>query len=440
MDIQSLKLRVIQEHYPDSDELEEANNIFNKISGFIKEEYGLESHFAGSAGRGTSRKNDKDIDIFMLFPESTSRKELEEKGLEIGKKAFEQFSGKHHVEYAEHPYTKGEIKGHEVEIVPCYDTDPENIQSAVDRTPHHTRWAKNNLDSQQRKDVVALKVFLDAQGLYGSSLEIQGFSGYLCEILIAYYGSFEKLIEKASQWQKEERIEIKASDEEFSSDFVVVDPVDPGRNVAAVMTSEKVAEFVFKAFQLQKNPSYSMFERKEDFSEFELKKEVDRRADLLVLEFDRPDEVNDILYPQMRKLNRLLEKKLRKASFRIYSSGVYVGESCRVFFELDRHLPVNEVVKGPQVYHNEKHLNQFMEKYSNVFVIDERLCAKVDREFNDAQDLIKNVLRGESSDLKMRGVPGHLAPKVEEFRFVDPISGEEKWLKYLYQKFNCESK
>ncbi|EHK02130.1 tRNA CCA-pyrophosphorylase, partial [Candidatus Haloredivivus sp. G17] len=101
---------------------------------------------------------------------------------------------------------KGEIKGHEVEIVPCYDTDPENIQSAVDRTPHHTRWAKNNLDSQQRKDVVALKVFLDAQGLYGSSLEIQGFSGYLCEILIAYYGSFEKLIEKASQWQKEERI------------------------------------------------------------------------------------------------------------------------------------------------------------------------------------------------------------------------------------------
>jgi tRNA nucleotidyltransferase (CCA-adding enzyme) len=117
MDIQSLKLRVIQEHYPDSDELEEANNIFNKISGFIKEEYGLESHFAGSAGRGTSRKNDKDIDIFMLFPESTSRKELEEKGLEIGKKAFEEFSGKHHAEYAEHPYTKGEIKGHEVEIV-----------------------------------------------------------------------------------------------------------------------------------------------------------------------------------------------------------------------------------------------------------------------------------------------------------------------------------
>lgn len=440
MNIQQVKDRAIREHYPDQEELDRAEEVFQKIADFIEDEYGLDSHFAGSAGRGTSRKGDKDIDIFVLFPEETSRKELEEKGLEIGKEVFEEFSGEHHVEYAEHPYTKGKISDHEIEIVPCYDTDPEDIQSAVDRTPHHTRWVKQNLDSEQRKDVVAMKIFLDAQGLYGSSLEVQGFSGYLCEILIAYYGSFEELIKSASNWEKEGRIDFNGSDAEFPSDFVVVDPVDPERNVAAVMTSENVAKFVFKAFQLGKNPSYSMFESDEEFSDFELKKEVDRRADILVLDFDRPDEVNDILYPQMRKLRRLLEKKLNKAHFRMYSSGEYVGERCRIFFEVDRHLPENEIVKGPRVYHNEKHLNQFMKKYSNVFVEDERLCAKTDREFTDAQSLIKDVLSGEASDLKMRGVPGQLAPKVEEFRFVDPVSGEDKWLKYLYRKFNCESK
>ncbi|MFP4229742.1 MAG: CCA tRNA nucleotidyltransferase [Candidatus Nanohaloarchaea archaeon] len=440
MKLQQLKRRVIEEHYPDKKELEEAHEVFKKVEEYVEKEYGLESHFAGSAGRGTSRKGDKDVDIFVLFPEDTSRKELEEKGLEIGKKAFKKFSDNHHIEYAEHPYTKGSIDGHEVEVVPCYDTDPENIQSAVDRTPHHTRWIEKELDDQQRKDVVALKVFLDAQGLYGSSLEVQGFSGYLCELLIAEYGSFEALIESAPDWEREKSIEVVEPEKEFESNFVVVDPVDPGRNVAAVLTEQNYAKFIFKAFQLRENPGYSMFERSEEFSEFELKKEVDRRADVLVVEFERPEEVKDVLYPQMRKLKRLLLKKLRKASFRVFSSGVHVGESCRMFFEVERSLPETETVEGPEVFHNEKHLNQFLTKYRNVFVQDERLCAKTERDFTDARNLVRDMLDGEASDLKMRGVPGGLASEVEESSFVDPLSGDEKWLKYLYRKFNCEPK
>jgi len=190
MDIQQVKEKALEEYYPGQEELDEAQQIFGRISSVINQKYGLESHFAGSASRETCRKGDKDIDVFVLFPEDTSRQELEEKGLKIGRYVFEEFDGEHHVEYAEHPYTKGEIMGHEVEIVPCIDTDPEDITSSVDRTPHHTRWVKENLDKQQRKDVVALKAFLEAQGLYGSSLKTQGFSGYLCEILVVYYGSF----------------------------------------------------------------------------------------------------------------------------------------------------------------------------------------------------------------------------------------------------------
>ena len=440
MELEKVKQRAVKEFYPGQEELDSSNRIFEKIQAFIQEEYGLESHFAGSASRGTCMTGDKDIDAFVLFPEDTSRQELENKGLEIGKQVFKQLGEEYHVEYAEHPYTKGFVEGHEVEIVPCYDLDKGELESAVDRTPHHTRWVKNNLDNQQRKDVVVLKAFLQAQGLYGSSLEVQGFSGYLCEILIAYFGSFEELIKEASEWRREERIDFGDSDKDFESDFVVVDPIDSERNVAAVMTEENYAKFVFKAYQLKENPSYSMFENEESFSEFELKKEIDKRADLLVLDFDRPDQVNDILYPQMRKLKRLLLKKLEKNDFRIYSSGEHVGERCRIFFELDRHLPEVRIVKGPQVYHNSKHIEQFTEKYSNVFVEDQRVCAKVDREFTDAQALLKNVLNGDISELKGRGVPNQLASSVEESKFVDPMEGEDKWLKYLFTEFNCESK
>ncbi len=310
MELEKLKQRAIREFYPDEKELQESQRIFEKIEAFIQEEYGFDSHFAGSASRGACMTGDKDIDVFILFPEDTGRRELEEKGLEIGKKVFEEMGEDHHVEYAEHPYTKGHVEGHEVEIVPCIDTDPEKIRSAVDRTPHHTRWAKNNLDSKQRKDVVVLKAFLQANDLYGSSLEVQGFSGYLCEILISYYGSFEELIEEAYNWREEKRIDFDNSGEEFQSSFVVVDPVDPGRNVAAVMTEENYAKFIFEAYRLKNSPSYSSFEQDSDFSEFELKKEIDRRGDLLVLQFERPEQVNDILYPQLRKLKKLILNKL----------------------------------------------------------------------------------------------------------------------------------
>lgn len=440
MELEKVKRRAVDEFYPEKEELESSRKIFEKIQAFIQEEYELESHFAGSASRGTCMTGDKDIDTFVLFPEDTSRQELENKGLEIGKKVFEELGEEYHVEYAEHPYTKGFVEGHEVEIVPCYDLEKGELESAVDRTPHHTEWVKNNLDEQQRKDVVVLKSFLQAQGLYGSSLEVQGFSGYLCEILISYFGSFEELIGEASEWRREERIDFGDSGKEFESDFVVVDPVDPERNVAAVMTEENYSRFIFKAYQLKENPGYSMFEKEDDFSEFELKKEVDRRGDLLVLDFDRPDHVNDILYPQVRKLKRLLLKKLEKNDFRIYSSGEFVGERCRIFFELDRHLPDVRIVKGPQVFHNSRHIDQFTEKYNNVFVEDERVCAKVDREFMDAQALLKHVLRGNVSELRERGVPNQLASNVEESKFVDPMDGEDKWLKYLFTEFNCESK
>lgn len=440
MDLQTVKKKALEEYYPGQKELDKAQETFNKISGFIEKNHGFESHFAGSASRQTCRKGDKDIDVFVLFPEDTSRQELEEKGLKIGKTVFQNFGGEHHVEYAEHPYTKGEILGHEVEIVPCIDTDPGDIRSSVDRTPHHTRWAKENLGQQQRKDVVALKAFLDAQNLYGSSLKNEGFSGYLCEILIAYYGSFEALIEKSKSWEEQKRIDFNNSSKDFESRFVVVDPVDSERNVAAVLSSENYAKYIFEAWKLYKKPRVSKFTRREEFDEFVLKQELDNRGDLLVLEFNRPrNEVDDIIYPQLRKFKRLLEKKLVKNDFRVFESGTHSEQSCRIFFELDRHLPEVEIVKGPQVFHNEKHLDQFESKYSNTFVQNQRLCAKVSREFTDAQKFIKHFLRGEPQVLKEKGVPNQLAPCVEESKFTDALEGEEEWLKYLYRKFNCVS-
>lgn len=445
-----MQKKVIEQNYPGQKELHDARSVYEKIAAFIEGEYGLETHFAGSTSRGTCMSGDKDIDLFVLFPEDTERKELEQKGLTVGKKAFGNFEGEYRVEYAEHPYTKGEIEGHEVEIVPCYDTSPEDIKSAVDRTPHHSRWASDNLNEEQRKDAVILKKFLSAGGLYGSSLKVQAFSGYLCEILISHYGSFRKLAEAAENWGENEvidpenhherglpeELEQKFSDEKF----VTIDPVDPERNVASVVSSENYAKVIDRFWRFNKDPSMKFFQEEErDVSEFMVKQEIDRRADFLVMEFERPESVEDVIYPQMRKTLRRIETALEKEDFRLYESGFHVGdEKTRVFLELEASLPEIRKQKGPKVFHGVEHLEQFTEKYGNTFIRGERILAKVDRKFTEAKAFLNDFLSGNVSELEEKGVPEHVAEKLVEFRFTEPVPDDEEWLKYLAEKLNVK--
>lgn len=442
--------KVIEQNYPEQKELRDARSAYEKISAFIEGEYGLETHFAGSTSRGTCMSGDKDIDLFVLFPKDTERKTIEQQGLTVGKKAFENFDGEYQVEYAEHPYTKGEIEGHEVEIVPCYKVRPENIKSAVDRTPHHSKWASENLKREQRKDAVILKKFLSTGGLYGSSLKVQAFSGYLCEILIAHYGSFKELAEASENWSENQVIDPEGHHEEalpeelenkFSDEkFVVIDPVDPERNVASVMSSENYAKVIERFWRFNKDPSMKFFQEMErDVSQFEVKQEVDKRADFLVMEFERPEAVEDVIYPQMRKTLRRLDNALEKEDFRLYESGFQVGEEkTRIFLELEASLPEIREQKGPKVFHGVEHLEQFTEKYENTFIRGERIWAKVDREFTEAKAFMNEFLSGEVSELEEKGIPEHVAEKIVEFRFTEPVPDDKEWLKYLAEKLNVK--
>jgi len=443
MSYKSLREEVLSRYYPNQEEIDEVNERYTELSEFIEMRFGLETHFAGSASRGTCMSGDKDIDIFVLFPEGTDQEKLKEKGLEIGKAVFDEFNGSFEIDYAEHPYTKGEIKDHEVEIVPCIDTDPESITSSVDRTPHHSRWVQENLDTEQRKDVVMLKKFLKANGIYGSSLKIEGFSGYLCEVLIGHFGSFEKLVEAAENWDETELIDPekhhdKLSDrleKKFSSENLrVIDPVDSDRNVASVLSKQNYARFIHLCWRFNNSPEIGFFEQEDiDYTEFDIKQELKRRDTFLVLEFDAIDEVDDIVYPQMRKTLRRIESELKKRDFHVFTSGFHADDKVRIFFELDMELPDIRTQKGPKVFHGTDHLEQFSSKYENVYVEEDRLVAKTEREFSDAKEFLKNFL---DSDLESKGVPENIAEKLLDYSFIDPLDGGDKWFNYLGQKLH----
>lgn len=446
MNTERLREKVIERHYPNEDDLRRINQKYQEISEFIEKDFNLETHFAGSAGRKTCMKGDNDIDIFVLFDEDIEKKQLENKGLDIGKKVFAEFDGDYEIEYAEHPYIKGNIDGHEVEIVPCYDTSPENIKSSVDRTPHHSQWVDKNLDEEQRKDVVILKRFLSAGNIYGSSLKVRGFSGYLCEILISHYGSFEQLVNKAPEWPENNVIdpeehqngELPGSLEKKFEDemFIVIDPVDPERNVASVLSRENFANFMFLCWNFQNSPGMKFFEYEEpEYKQFEIKQELKKRADFIVIEFEKPEEVDDIIYPQMRKALGRLEKLLQKHDFRIFNSGFHIDDSTRMFFELESTLPEVEEVNGPKIFHGKDHLEQFTSKYDNTYIKNDRIVAKTEREYPKARELLKDFLE---EDLEEKGIPSHVAEKIEDYRFAEAATEDGKWLNYLGKKFHVE--
>lgn len=445
MNWKRLREKVLEQNYPGERNLAEIQAKYNEIADFIEDEFGAETHFAGSASRGTCMKHDRDIDLFVLMSPELERQELEDRGLDIGKKTFEHFDGRYEIEYAEHPYTKGEIDGYEVEIVPCYDVPAEEIKSAVDRTPHHSRWIQENLDEEERKDVVLMKKFLSVADLYGSSLKVQGFSGYLCELLVAHYGGFKELVESARDWNEGQvidpenhhkgelpgKLEKKFQDEPLA----VIDPVDPERNVASVMSRENFSRFVFLCWRFEQQPGMSFFKEEErEYTEFEVKQELDRRADMLFIEFETPEEVDDVIYPQMRKAMRRLRSELEKNDFRLYETGFYVGEKTRIFFELDQKLPEIKEQEGPEVFHGPEHLEQFTSKYDNVYIEEDKVVAKITREYTDAKSLLDDFLE---DDLRKKGIPEYVAEKMENYRFCS-VEGSDEWLNYLGEKLKVE--
>ena len=275
----------------------------------------------GSTARGTWTAGDRDVDVFVAFPPDLERARLEEYGLEVGHTVLPEG----HEEYAEHPYVVGEVDGYAVDLVPCYAvSDATAIQSAVDRTPFHTRYLADRLDDDLAGEVRVTKQFLKGIGVYGSDLRTRGFSGYLTELLTVEYGSFRTFVEAAADWQPPVRFDPESHGAtEFDDPLVVVDPTDPERNVAAVCSAANVARLQHYARELLAEPRESLFETSEPltYDGEQVAAAVERRETTpIAVQFPRPDIVDDQLWPQLRKSLSGLTEELDRRGFEVFRS------------------------------------------------------------------------------------------------------------------------
>lgn len=392
----------------------------------------------GSVAKDTWLSREPDIDIFMRMPTAIPRKSLGDISLRIARKATK---GSEQIErFADHPYLEAIVDGTRVNIVPCYDVKQGQWLSATDRTPFHTDYVKRRLNGQLRGEVRLLKRFLEGTGAYGAEIKVGGFSGYLAELLILYYGSFTEALRAFARHKKRIVVDIEnhyAKRENelgllFKEPLLIVDPIDKGRNVASAVQPEKLYTLIAASRAFLKNPSMAFFysPKTTPLTVKQLILRLEKRGSAVIfLTFGRVDAVPDILWGQLYKSLRSLQKLVQLNDFPLLRDVAWSDEkTVNMFvFELqDFRIPRVKKHLGPPL-EKEEECEKFLLKHlkgpatvCGPYVEDGRWVVQVQRKFTDVRTLLHERLKDGGKDA---GVAEQISHVIE--RGFDVLVNEE---------------
>lgn len=408
---------VLQEIKPGEKEKEQVAQTASTILNLLEEEikrYGIEAHpeLEGSIAHGTWISGERDIDIFILFPLGYPLDELKRVGLELGKKASK---GKWRERYAEHPFIEAEIDGYRIDLVPCYRISKYSEKvTSVDRTPLHTEYLSTRIGEDMRDEIILLKAFMKGIGIYGAELRINGFSGYLCELLTLHYGSFENVLRNGLRWTTHEVIDIEKhySDREmlktiFAEPLILIDPVDPTRNVAAAVSIDRMADLRSAARAFLANPSTMFFRqmRVKHMGETEMIRLLESRGtDTLFVQLPCGKISPDVIWGELKKSSKALKKLLEKQDFQVMNSDSWSDEdstSVMVMELASVNLPRIKAHEGPLAGdpNQEKFLSKHLQNEKTIggpWIKNGRWHVELKRDFTNAKQLIDSKLREEN--------------------------------------------
>lgn len=391
---------VLARFRPTESEREHVCGIARRVLAAIEASGKAEGMVVGSIARHTWVRGDRDLDIFMLFDPSLPREALEAEGIALARQVAARFTDRFCEKYAEHPYINASIDDVDVDLVPCYKVESATkIQSAVDRTPFHTRYITDKINGLI-DDVLLLKQFAKAGGIYGSDQMTEGFSGYLCELLILHYGGFTPLLQAAAVWRPGTVIDPERhAAKKFDEPLVVIDPVDPRRNVAAAVSLDRMVGFIELVRGYLEAPADEFFAHPMECCI--LKKELaallkQRKTYLFAVTFATPPYIPEVIVPQLKRSVAAIRDLLERYGFVVHHARYDMqSEQCMFLFELlVSELPTIRRHIGPPLW-NRTNADKFRKKHladrsSGPYIDGGRYEVEVPREFTHAKDLLSS--------------------------------------------------
>ena len=366
----------------------------------------LEVTLQGSLEKDTWIKTDVDADVFILFPPSYDKQRMGEIVISEAKRAF----GEKRVtlRYAEHPYATVRVKNVDVDFVPCYRAIPPNWLSATDRTVYHTQFVNENFDPSMKDQARILKAFLKGIGVYGAEIKVEGFSGFLSELLTLWSGGFLELLRKLAELKLPLVVDPKglAAGQDprqiasaFRSDFVVIDPVDRERNVASSVSVDHLADLVWASRAFMAEPLESFFFPPKAGTR--LKSMSESGLSVVCVRVTPWHVPPDVLWGQVHRIRRKIEAELSHTGFNLVRSGDWTDESKEVliFFALEDYaLPASFLHTGPSAF-DYNNSEAFLAKQrlnagivSGPFIKNGRWMAVVRRDMTKVEDVLRKFL------------------------------------------------
>jgi len=297
---------ILKEIAPTPEELYNINEIVEVVSVLLKNtarelniEYTIIEPQGSTGIKQTQLRNDFDIDLFVGLSydkfkhnyEGLSRNKLKKESKKdflelcnewiIKSLSLKEFKAPRLL-YAEHPYVTVDFIDQEkdvkvkLDIVLYFDLPLDYIKkngpiTAVDRSPWHGRFVRDNLDKKQKDDVRLLKLFFKACHSYGDKSAVGkiGFIGYSAELLVYHYKTIEGVFRNFNELNKVpldyhgRTVQELRKIEHFKNEYLIVtDPVDPNRNVGSAISERAYKYCNQKVKEFLNNPSVEFFKIK----------------------------------------------------------------------------------------------------------------------------------------------------------------------------------
>ena len=365
----------------DSEESEQLSGVMREFEEKVTAELAKQGVVAnlfvgGSVGKGTCLPGIHDVDYFMRFDlkkygEENISEVCESVLLGIFKDVLRLKGSR--------DYFRVKINDYEIDIIPVlYIKRINQAQNLTDQSPFHVNWIKKNVKARKNLnfDMRLAKQFFRASGVYGAESWIGGFSGHVTEILVVYYGGFEKLLKAVLKWKDKTIIDVEKAyegmdvldildDAKIVGPLVVVDPVDKERNAAAALGLEKFELLQSKIESFLKKP------HKKFFDEIEITvddiKKMGKRNRVLIWKAPPEDEKMDVSGAKMVKYAEHISRMFKDEEFVVLDSGMYWNkhDDGLVWVIVDKKdLSKNQIIKGPQTFGMQNHIMAFKKKYA----------------------------------------------------------------------------
>lgn len=370
--------------------LAKVNELLGKINSKL---INARAIVGGSFAKGTWLRGQHDIDIFVLF----ENKENMSLRLEV---VIKSIFIKYEKVHGSRDYFIVDYNGLSFELVPVLRIEkPEDAENITDVSPMHVDWVRRNINNKLADEIRLAKYFIKVNGCYGAETYIGGFSGYLVELLVIYYKGFMNFAKNVSIWRYGFLIYFENKNNFFTKQkfpLLLIDPVQPNRNVAAALREEKFNLFIELCKKFCAKPSDKFFKEKK----------VNLKKYDLVLRVTPLDGSKDVVGTKILKTFEKIKKELNENEFNVVDSGWYWKDYAYFYFKV-KNKSLNKYKKhfGPPVKF-EDYADKFKLKHKNFKIGEEegRLFVMLPREITKLNDFIKYLANNKDILARVNGV------------------------------------